>query len=80
MKIYIVIIEDRHTDPIACPFTDPDKAIAEARRIAKDYCEHEEDYEEFNYGRDEGWLFYAEYSCEGDSVHVVTTELDKEIT
>ncbi len=33
-KIYIVIWEDRHTDVTVHPFTDPDEAIAEAKRIA----------------------------------------------
>lgn len=79
MKLYIVIWEDRHSDVTAHPFTDPDKAIAEAKRIAKEYAREECDYEEHDYGRDDGWLFYAQYSCESDHVRVVTAELDKEI-
>lgn len=79
MELYIVIIEDRHADTTAHPFTDKEKAIAEAKRVAKEYCRHPEDYQEHDYGRDDGWLFYADYSCESDSVRVITTELDKEI-
>ena len=79
MILYCVIWADRHSDTTVHPFTDADKAISEARRIAKEYCRHEEDYKEHDYGKDSGWLFYAEYSCEGDHVRVVTTELDKEI-
>ena len=79
MKIYMVIIEDRHTDTVAHPFTCPLVAVLEAKRIAKEYCEDDEDYQEHDYGRNKGWLFFANYSCESDSVKVVTTELDKEI-
>ena len=79
MKLYIVIWEDRHSDVTAHPFTDSDKAIAEAKRIAKEYAREEGDYEEHDYGRDADWIFYAQYSCEGDHVRVVIAELDKEI-
>jgi len=79
MKLYTVIWEDHHCDVTAHPFTSPEKAVAEAKRIAKKYAREESDYEEFNYGKDAGWIFYAKYSCESDSVRVVTTELDKEI-
>ena len=76
MELYIVIIEDRHSDVAVYPFSNKEKAIQEARRIAKKYCRHPEDYQEHDYGRDIGWLFYANYSCEGDHVLVVTAELD----
>lgn len=79
MEIYIVIIEDRHTDTAVYPFTDKEKAVNEARRIAKQYCRHEDDYEEHDYGRNDGWLFYAQYSCESDNVRVVTATVDGEI-
>ena len=78
MKIYIVIVEDRHSDVTAHPFTCPLVAVLEAKRMAMEYCRHKEDYKERDYGKDSGWLFYADYSCESDSVRVVTTELDKE--
>jgi hypothetical protein len=79
MELYIVVIEDMHTDVTVHPFSDKEKAITEAKRIAKEYCRHEEDYEEHDYGKDDGWLFYAQYSCESDHVRVVTTTLDKAI-
>ena len=77
VNIYIVIVEDRHCDVITYPFTDKYEAVSEAKRIAKEYCRYPEDYQEHDYGRDSGWLFYANYSCEGDCVRVVTAELDK---
>lgn len=75
MNIYIVIVEDRHHDVEVLPFTNKDKAIAEARRIAKENCRHEESYEEHTYVKE--WPFFATYSCEGDSVRVVVEELDE---
>jgi len=79
MKLYAVIINDRHTDVSVHPFTNAEKAISEAKRVAKKYCRDEEDYEEHDYGKDDGWLFYANYSCEVDSVRVTEIEVDKEI-
>jgi len=79
MKLYIVILEDQQTQTSAHPFSDPEKAIAEAKRIAKEYEWEDGDYQEHDYGRDEGWIFYAAYSPEGDHVRVVTAELDEEI-
>lgn len=75
MKIYIVIISDRHSDTEVRPFYNPNEAVTAARDLAKSYCRYKEDYEEEQLGRDIGWLFYATYSCEGDHVHVVTAEM-----
>ena len=75
MEIFIVIIEDRHCDVTAHPFSNQDKAIEYAKAKAKEYCRYEEDYEEEDI---DGWIFYAKYSCESDSVRVVKTTLDKE--
>ena len=78
--IYIVIIEDRHTDVKVKPFYDKERAINHARELAKGYCDYEEDYEEHDYGKDDGWLFYAQYSCESDSVRVVEVEMEDEVS
>ena len=75
-ELYIVIWSDRHSDVTVHPFTDKDVAISEARRTAKEYCKHPEYYNEEQI---DGWLFYAQYSCEGDNVRVVTAELNKEV-
>ena len=79
MKIYIAIWKDRHSDTTAHPFSDKDGAINWARAKAKEYCRFPEDYEEHDYGKDQGWIFYADYSCESDCIYVVESELDKEI-
>ena len=74
---YIVIWQDRHSDTTVHPFTDKDKAISEAKRIAKEYCKkYPEDYKEEHIG---GWLFYAQYSCEPDHVRVVEAQMNKEM-
>ena len=79
MKTYIVIVNDRHVDIDAYPFYDKEKAILEARKIAHEYCHHPDSYEEHEFSRDTGWLFYAEYSTEGDYVLVIGATMDKEI-
>ena len=67
MEIYIVVVEDRHSNVGVIPFYNREAAIDRAREIAKGYCSFLEDYEENNYG---GFIFHATYSCEGDSVSV----------
>lgn len=79
MEVYIVIWEDRHSDTTAYPFTDKEKAISEAKRIAKEYAGDKRDYKEHDYCKDSGWLFYADYSCEGDHTRVVTAKMDKSL-
>lgn len=78
MKIYIVIIEDRHSDTDAKPFLNAATAIAYAEEKAREYCRHEDDYEESlnDAMKEDGWLWHATYSCEGDSVRVVEREVD----
>lgn len=75
--IYIVIIEDRHTDVDVIPYEDPDFAVEWAKREVRDRNSDPEDLdEELN---DEmihdGWLYYGCYSTEGDSIRVVKREL-----
>lgn len=79
MKIYIAIWKDRHTDTTAHPFTDKGRAIGWAKAKAKECARETEDYEEHDYGREIGWVFYADYSCESDCIYVVETELDGEL-
>lgn len=78
MKIYILICEDRHDDTEVIPFLHPIKAISKAREMARDYANTEDDYEEYDCEGCGDWIFRANYSCEGDSITVVTTELNEE--
>ena len=77
-EIYIAIWEDHHADTTAHPFSDPQKAIDWARAKAKESCNYLGDYAEHDYGEDEGWIFYADYSSESDRVYVVIAEMDAE--
>lgn len=74
MTIYVIIIEDRHTDVEVLAYTRLEAAIREAKKQATDLCRFPEDYEENDTGAP-GWKFYARYSCEGGSVHVVEVEV-----
>jgi hypothetical protein len=69
--IYLAVVNDRHTDTEVEPFTTAEAAIGYARaRAAENSADGR--YEEAEI---RGWLFYARYSVEGDSVWVVAKEL-----
>lgn len=70
---YVIILEDRHTDTEVAILEDKEKSIEIARKIAKENCSFKEDYKEEEI---EGWIFYANYSCEGDSIRVIERELN----
>jgi hypothetical protein len=72
MTIFVVIIEDRHSDVEVLAYTGRDDAIKMARKTAKKYCCFEDSYEE----DESAEHFYATYSCEGDSVRVEEVELN----
>lgn len=75
MKLYIVIVNDRHIDVDAYPFSDKETAFREARRIAKENCNYPECYEE---ALIDNRLFIT-YSSEDDYVSVVCKDLDSTI-
>lgn len=81
MEIYLVMVGDRHREDKVYPFKDKDKAIREARRIAKKYCRHPEAYREYECQQTgwAEWLFYVLYSPEDESVRVLSATMDKEI-
>lgn len=61
MKIYNVIIEDRHTDTEAIPFFDLGKAKEYARKIAKEDYDPERCKEKTP---PDGWLLFIELTGE----------------
>lgn len=78
MKIYIAIWEDRHTETTAHPFSDKDKAIEWAKKQAHDNDRVDGDVDQ-RLTREmikDGWVYFGMYSCEGDNIRVVETELD----
>lgn len=72
MKIYAVLIEDRHANPEIEVFENKVEAVDRAKGLASQYCSHIDDLKECNI---EGWIYYVEYSCESDSVRVTEHEL-----
>jgi hypothetical protein len=75
MKVFVVIVEDRHYDVRVHLFSDRDAAVAWAKEKAKDYCNHIEDYEEREVP---GYEVVIGYSCEGDNIAVIGKELDED--
>jgi hypothetical protein len=74
MIVYIAIVNDRHADPEARPFSTAEAAITYARAAARENARRPDDVEEHPI---DGWLYYARYSVEGDNVWVVAQELDQ---
>lgn len=74
MKLYLVMVEDRHTDPAAFVFSTPEAAIEDAKRRAREYAYNQADIDESN--PPDGWLYRARYSVEGDCVWVVERTLN----
>lgn len=74
MKIYLAMTKDRHYGTEAMSFSTAEKAIAYARATA---IKNARDPDDFCEVRDE-WLYYADYSLEGDCVWVVETNLNAE--
>jgi hypothetical protein len=73
MKLYLAIIEDRHTDVAVYVYDTPEAAIARARQEAHENATAPDDIEEEQV---DGWLYYARYSVESDCVHVEETTLN----
>lgn len=74
MKVYVAMVEDRHTDTEAFVFSTLEAAIEFARRTAQETASDPEDIEERPPGA--RWLFNIHYSCESDRVRVVEKEID----
>lgn len=76
MTIYVVIVNDRHTDPEPHLFSTRELAIENARLQAVANARMPKDIEEEAEPPGD-WLFLATYSVEGDSVWVVAKEVDE---
>jgi len=75
MKIYVVMVNDRHTDPEPYVFSTAERAIEYARQATQEYAHGPEDIDE-TLPPPAGWLYSASYSVEDDSVWVIEKELD----
>jgi hypothetical protein len=74
--LFLVLIEDRHTDPEPHIFTDREQAISYARERAEDYNIDPED-EELGEAWHENADFFLSIVCthEGDSILVYEVEV-----
>ena len=70
---WIVLVEDRHADVDALPFSSEERAIEHARTAAPDDAESEHLTDGM---RKDGWVFYLPYGPEGDCVRVVKRTMD----
>ena len=73
MDVWIVLIEDRHADVEALPYSTEAAAFAAAREAAPDDAQ---DGTLSDGMRRDGWVLYLPYGPEGDSVRVVKRSMD----
>ena len=69
MDLYVVMVNDRHTDPEPWLFSSEDVAMAYARRVARDWLVEQ-------VGGADGWLFHAQHPTEGDAIWVTRKTVD----
>jgi hypothetical protein len=72
--VYVVVMQDRHTDPNCEVFMTSQWAIGFAQRVAARYPDAKEE-------PIDGWLYHASLTDEGDAVWVVDKNLhvDEEV-
>lgn len=78
-EVWIVMIEDRHADVAALPYSTEEGAIASARALAAEYAQSSDDVQEAvltDGMRRDGWVFYLPYGAENDCVRVIRCEMD----
>jgi hypothetical protein len=71
MSVYVMIIEDRHTDVDVAVFATLESAVAAAEEAVDDNARFPNWREVIDQYEVPGRLFYAVYSPEGDCVSVV---------
>jgi hypothetical protein len=71
MTVYLVILEDRHTDVSVDVYADKERAIQAAEQIRDSYEYTPEEPDEDI----DGWLFNATLSTEGDCIRVEEAEV-----
>lgn len=79
--IWIVIVEDRHADVDALPFSTEAAAAEAARKEMRDMVAHPEHIQEVALTpemREDGWVLCLAYAVERDSVRVVKRTMDGE--
>lgn len=74
---WIVLIEDRHTDVEALPFSSEERAV-EFARVMAGRSDGAEPRELTPGMRADGWVLYVPYGTEGDRIRVVKRVMDGE--
>jgi hypothetical protein len=74
MELFIAICRDRHIDEIVRVFSTQEAAIMYCKEFASD--EELEERELTQSMVRDGWIYYAAYGAEGDSVRVKKGTLD----
>jgi 2C-methyl-D-erythritol 2,4-cyclodiphosphate synthase len=77
VKVYALIIDDRHSDTDVQVFSIAEAAVDAANAIATKYAYRPEDIQGENI---DGFLLWIRYGVEGDHVAVVERELDAEVS
>lgn len=67
-KVYVMMVDDRHSDPEPTVYASSFEAINDAASWARDHASDPDDIDESPIG---GWLYHATYSSESDSVWVL---------
>jgi hypothetical protein len=71
--VWVVMIEDRHSDVDALPFSTEEAAVAKARDSVPDDAEEEQ---LTTAARRDGWVLFLSYGTEGDCVRVIKRAMD----
>jgi hypothetical protein len=84
-RVAVAVWEDRHADAAVRVFSDPAEAVKWAEKVCRREGRKRRpphyDRKELTPGMErDGWLFWAEYSCENDCVRVVMAPLDDKRT
>jgi hypothetical protein len=77
--VWIVIVEDRHKDADALPFSTEEAAVRTAREQMQAIVAHPEHIQEVALtpdDREDGWVLCLEYAVEEDCVRVVKRTMD----
>lgn len=78
MKVWVAIINERHSDNDAEVFTAPDAAIDYVKKTVAGWARTPEDIEEelSDRMREAGWIYFVTWSSEDDSAWVIEKETD----
>lgn len=76
LTVFVVMVNDRHSDPEPFVFTTEEDAVDFARARAREYAYDQSDIDE---SPADGWLYRATYSVEGDSVWVISKGIDENL-